>query len=332
MSDDRPLAAVRQLFGPGLLVVLVVVVAIVGPLGYAMTGDVGLTWVVPGAILWTLLFAYVAARTGKSHLGWGLAGGLICGTVWALGEIVAHQLLARSLGLWTTLLIVALCAGLGAGALVGASFGRANSADGERNHRIVAQVLGAGFGFSTGVFFVASDLLMTFWLKLAFILVGSLAGFATAVLGRHLGLAFRPSVLFFDQLWPYLREMGIPLAAFAVGYFCLTLAFAGFYGTAWRLDPKSIQGLPPSPQFWDFVYFSLMTASTANTDIRAVSRAAQVLTSIEVILGMGWLIVVFGALSAHLAPRLEAIASKLHSTQKPDDARGHADEQAKAAS
>jgi len=111
--------------------------------------------------------------------------------------------------------------------------------------------------------------------------------------------------------------MCIPLAAFGVGYFCLAVAFGGFYGALWRSNPSAFDGLPPVPEFWDFVYFSLMTASTANTAIVAKSHGAQMLVSVEVILGLGWLIVVFGALSAHLAPRLEAIATALHAS-KPE--------------
>jgi hypothetical protein len=211
--------------------------------------------------------------------------------------------------------MVALAAGLGGGALVGASLGRADSVQAEKNLRFAALMLGLGLGFSAGLFFARAEQYSGVWLKLAFLLAGSLVGLAAGLPGRSLGLRFRPSVVFFDQLWPYLKEMAIPLAAFSVGYFCLTLVFAGLYGTVWRLDKEAFSGLPSSPQFWDFVYFSLMTASTANTGVSAVSRAAQGLTAVEVILGMGWLIVVFGALSAHLAPRLEAIAAALHTAR-----------------
>lgn len=318
MSDTASLLALRQLLSRELFVVLAVVVALVGPLGYAMTGQIGLWWAIPGAVIWTLLFAYVGARTGKSPLAWGLAGGLICGTVWALGEVIATELILRRLGTWTTLWIVGLAAGLGGGALVGATFGRALSSRTESNLRVAALALGAGLGFSAGLFFAKAEEHATLWLKLLFLLAGTLAGLAAALAGRGLGLRFRPSVIFFDQLWPYLNEMAIPLAAFAVGYFCLTLAFAGLYGAIWRLDAAAFRGLPQGPQFWDFVYFSLMTASTANTEVSAVSRSAQALVAVEVILGLGWLIVVFGALSAHLAPRLETIAATLHSRKGPE--------------
>jgi hypothetical protein len=326
--SDSALRALRQLLSGRLLLVLVVVVCLVGPLGYAMTGMIGLLWVVPGAILWTLLFAYAAARTGRPPFAWGLAGGLICGTVWAMGELVAHELVYRRLGLWTTLVIVALAAGLGGGALVGATFGRGRSPNAERNLGLAASALGAGLGFSVGVYFAAAEREAGGLLKFEFFAVGVLVGLSTAWGGRSLGQRFRPAVLFFDQLAPYLREMAMPLAAFAGGYFCLTVAFAGLYGTAWRINPRSFEGLPQAPGFWDFVFFSLMTASTANTSVSAASPGTQALVAVEVVLGMGWLIVVFGALSAHLAPRLEAIAARVHShgqSESPGSQDGAAD-------
>lgn len=316
--NEAVLHTLRRLLAFRLLLVIAVVVCLVGPLGYAMTGSIGLGWVVPGAILWTLLFAFAAARTGHPPYAWGLAGGLVCGTVWAMGELVAHQLIYRNLGLWRTLVIVALAAGLGGGALVGAAFGRGRSSEAERNLGLAALALGAGLGFSSGLFFAAAESGAGPLLKLAFLVVGALTGLSTAWAGRALGRGFRPAVLFFDQLAPYLREMALPLAAFAVGYFCLTVAFAGLYGTAWRINPRSFEGLPQSPGFWDFVFFSLMTASTANTSVSATSPGTQALVAVEVILGMGWLIVVFGALSAHLAPRLEAIAARVHSHGQPE--------------
>jgi hypothetical protein len=99
-----------------------------------------------------------------------------------------------------------------------------------------------------------------------------------------------------------------PLAAFAAGFLALTVVFAGFYGTLWRLDQGSFRNLSADAQIWDFAEFSLMTAASGNTPVVPTSGLARLLSSVEVILGAGWLIVVFGALSVHLAPRLEQIA------------------------
>jgi hypothetical protein len=309
---ESPLKTFRSLLNLRFLATVAVVVAVVAPLGVAMTGRFGLGWVTSGAIIWTVLFGYAASRTGRSQVAWGLAGGLICSTIWAQGEIIGDKLVFLGLGTWTTLAVLSISAGLGGGALVGSTFGEGASLQSERNLKVAALLMGAGLGFSGGLVVSVVNDSPSLMLKAAFLLIGALVGCATAIPGRALGLWFRPAVLFFDQLWPYLREMGIPLAAFAVGYFCLTVAFGGFYGALWHSNPRAFDGLPPVPRFWDFVYFSLLTASTANTVIVARSQGAQLLVAIEVILGLGWLIVVFGALSAHLAPRLEAIAKALH--------------------
>ena len=317
---ESPLKALGSLLNLRFLATVAVVVAFVAPLGVAMTGRLGLGWVLSGAIIWTVLFGYAASRVGRSQVAWGLAGGLICSTIWAQGEIIGTKLLLEfGLGTWATLAFLSISAGLGGGALVGSTFGEGSSLKSEGNLKLAALLMGSGLGFSGGLVVSVAYDPPDLSLKGAFLLAGALVGCGTAMPGRALGLWFRPAVLFFDQLWPYLREMGIPLAAFAVGYLCLTFAFGGFYGALRRSNPSAFDGLPPAPQFWDFVYFSLMTASTANTVIVARSQGAQVLVAIEVILGLGWLIVVFGALSAHLAPRLEAIAKVLHVRADPGE-------------
>lgn len=295
-----------------LSLALLLVLAVVAPLGYAMTGVTGLTWVVPGAAIWTSLFAFAAVRSGKPVFVWALIGGLICGTIWGLGEVFAHHLITSGVGVSVSLPVAVLSAGLGAGALIGAALGRGQDRSDDLRLSAAAALLGAGLGAAAAAYFATNATTQSIGAA-AVVGLGLIGGLAMAVPGRALGLRFRPAVLFFEDLWPYLREMAIPLAAFAVGYLCLAVAFAGFYGTVWRLDHSAFLGLPAQPGFWDFVFFSLMTASSANTPVSAVSSAAQLLVALEVTLGLGWLIVVFGALSAHLAPRLSQIAEALHS-------------------
>jgi hypothetical protein len=82
-----------------------------------------------------------------------------------------------------------------------------------------------------------------------------------------------------------------------------------------RLDPAgAFRNLPSGPTIWDFAEFSLMTATTGNTSVEALSAPTRALKGLEVIPGTGWLIVVFGALSVHLAPRLEQVAARRHAT------------------
>lgn len=296
-----------------LPVAFLVVLAVVAPLGFAMTGVTGLTWVVPGAVIWTSLFAFAAARAGRSVFAWALAGGLICGTIWALGEVFAHHIISSGIPLSIAVPVAVLCAGLGGGGLIGVTLGPGQGRSDDVRLSLAAALLGAGLGAAAGVYFATSPSPSAHSPAAApLVAAGMLGGLIAALPGRAVGLRFRPAVLFFEDLWPYLSEMAVPLAAFGVGYACLTVAFAGFYGTVWRLDRSAFEGLPVHTGFWDFVFFSLMTASSANTSVSAVSGAAQVLVALEVTLGLGWLIVVFGALSAHLAPRLSQIAEGLH--------------------
>lgn len=291
---------------------LAVVLAVVAPLGYAMTGITGLAWVVPGAVIWTSLFAFAAVRSGRSVFTWALVGGTMCGTIWALGEVLAHHLIRSGVGVSVSVPVAVLSAGLGGGALIGATLGRGEDRSDDLRLSFAAALLGAGLGAAAGLYFATNDGSRAIGVTVL-IVVGLVGGLTMAIPGRSIGLRFRPAVLFFEDLWPYLREMAVPLAAFAAGYLCLAVAFAGFYGTVWRLDPDAFAGLPAQPGFWDFVFFSLMTASSANTPVSAISSVAQVLVALEVTIGLGWLIVVFGALSAHLAPRLSQIAEALHS-------------------
>jgi hypothetical protein len=293
---------------------MILVIVVLAPLGYAMTGTTGLYWAVSGAVIWTFLFGYGAARAGNSPSAWGLAGGLICGTIWAFGEVISTDLLYGGLDKWMLFWIVAPFAGLAGGSLVGAALGPGDSPQATRNLWVAACLLGTGVGLSAGIFMAIALPTSTVASKVMWILLGGIVGLVMALPGRYLGLWFRPAVVFFDDLWPYLREMATPLAAFSVGYFCLTVVFAGLYGSIWRVDPTgSFSGLPAYPTFWDFAYYSVMTACTADTGVLATSPISKALVSLEVVLGLGWLIVVFGALSAHLAPRLEVIAKGSHS-------------------
>lgn len=233
---QAPMLALRRLLTPAFLATVIVVVAVIAPLGIAMTGHI--EWVTAGALVWTVLFGYSAARRGRSPVAWAITGGVICGIVWALAEIVGHALLMRGLGTWTNFAVVAVAAGLGGGALIGTALGPSSSDDHERRLRLAALLLGGGLGLSAGIALFMSRADASLGPRLLFLILGVAVGLSTAIPGRALGLWFRPAVLFFEQLWPYLREMALPLAAFSVGFFSLTLGFAGLYGTVWHFNPQ----------------------------------------------------------------------------------------------
>ena len=74
---ESPLKAFVSLFNLRFVATVAIVVALVAPLGVAMTGRFGLGWVISGAVIRTVLFGYAASRTGRSQVAWGLAGGLM---------------------------------------------------------------------------------------------------------------------------------------------------------------------------------------------------------------------------------------------------------------
>jgi hypothetical protein len=290
------------------------VMAVVGPLGYAIDGPAGLFWTAPGAAVWCLVFALTAVWLRRSVLGWGLAGGLICGAAWSFGYVVGEDIAVRAYRSYTFgwAAVFGLCGGLGAGAIAGAATAVVPDPSFRRIVRIGAWTAAICWGgLAAGAYPIRVDI-GTPSHGVAWGLVGVLAGVLAMPLGLSVGKRLSPVVVFFEELGPYLAEMARPLAAFAAGFLTLTTVFAGLYGTLWRLNPAgSFRNLPTSPTIWDFAEFSLMTATTGSTPILAASGPVRFLAGLEIILGTGWLIVVFGALSVHLAPRLEQIASRL---------------------
>lgn len=299
-----------------VLLAQLLVMAVVGPMGFAMAGRQGLSWTTSGAAVWTLLFALAAIWLRRSVLGWSVAGGLICGAAWSFGYLIAEYLTALTYSgydyRWAGLF--GAFGGLGAGLMGGAADSAVHEPAFRRAIRLGAWAAAVSWGglcggaapFMTAGIGTAPQ--ASLWGAVAI-----LCALPTMPLGWRIGALLSPIVVFFEELGPYLAEMTRPLGAFAAGFLTLTVVFAGLYGTFWRLDGSgSFHNLPASPNIWDFAEFSLMTATTGNTAIEPASGPTRLLSGLEVVLGTGWLIVVFGALSVHLAPRLEEIATRLH--------------------
>lgn len=92
--------------------------------------------------------------------------------------------------------------------------------------------------------------------------------------------------------------------AFAVGYLFIGILFAIFYACDWRFSGGNTLKLPDehSPAiFFDFVYFSFVTIATVGYgDILPLSKVSRILVIAEVIIGIGWITVVFAAITAYL--------------------------------
>ncbi len=303
----------------------VLVMSVVGPMGFAMAGRQGLSWTASGAAVWTLLFALAAIWLRRSILGWGVAGGLICGAAWSFGYLIADYLTTLTYGgydyRWAG--VFGAFGGLGGGLMGGAAYSAVHDSAFRRVARLggwAAAIAWGGLSGGAGPFLTAGV-----GTPLDALLWGTFAVFCALPAmpaGWAVGSRLSPIVVFFEELGPYLAEMTRPLSAFAAGFLTLTVVFAGLYGTLWRLDSQgSFTNLPPEPNIWDFAEFSLMTATTGNTAMVPASGSTRFLAGLEVVLGTGWLIVVFGALSVHLAPRLEEIAERLHSRPMAGRAR-----------
>ena len=137
-------------------------------------------------------------------------------------------------------------------------------------------------------------------------------------LGKSLGTRTRrvvsPILKLYTRVWPYLREMLRPVAGFFFGYVVIALLFAGFFSSLFHTG-GGFTGLPQDPSFWDFIYLSIVTLTSlgyglGHGDIEATSLAAKALISLEVILGIGWLVVLFAAVIAYLEPRFSEIRAE----------------------
>lgn len=294
-----------------MVLVLVFVAAVVGPIGYAMEGLPSMFWALGGAFGWVMIFALAAKTSGAKMHAWALVGGWLCGTAWALGWLVARgaEVFVSSEGgtvQWGNIpaLGVGFFGGLGGGLLSGVAFGK----KGLR--------YGLALGLTWGV--LAGTSPYPFLPDTPSALVGagwSALGFAGALLGLPFGLwlgrKIRPIVFVFDELRPYLSEMAVPFAGFVSGYIALVLLFAGLIGSLWRMDAgAAFTGFASGPTFFDFVHFSVAAATGGPTGVQATSLSAKAVTSIEAILAQGWMIAVFAAVGAHLAPRFTTIAEQ----------------------
>jgi hypothetical protein len=294
-----------------VVLVLLFVVAVVAPIGYAMEGLPSMFWALGGAIAWVLIFALAAKRHSAAMHAWALVGGWLCGTAWALSWLIARgvELIVSTEGgtvQWGNLpaLGVGFFGGLGGGLLSGVAFGQ----NGIRYGLALGLTWGVIAGTSAYPFLPEPpSIFVAFgWSALGFI--GAAFGLP---LGLWLGRRVRPIVFVFDELRPYLNEMAVPFAGFVSGYVALVLLFTGLIGSLWRMDPDgAFTGFSTAPQFFDFVHFSVAAATGGPTSVQAVSLPAKAVISIEAILAQGWMIAVFAAVGAHLAPRFTSIAER----------------------
>ena len=128
--------------------------------------------------------------------------------------------------------------------------------------------------------------------------------------GRAIAVWMQPRLRVYVQLADYLRVMWVPIGGFAIGYLIIIILFAGFYGTLERFIPSSFTG-GNDTGIVDWVAFSFFRALTRDyTAIVPVSPAAWALVGAQMILSVGWALVVFAAVMSSIQPQLERIARR----------------------
>jgi voltage-gated potassium channel len=94
--------------------------------------------------------------------------------------------------------------------------------------------------------------------------------------------------------------MAVPLGTFVCGYIAIIIIFTGFYGALNQIAPGAFKGFSDDANFLEILYFSIVTATTVGYgDISPASGAARCLVGLQAILCLGWVVVVFVALTAH---------------------------------
>lgn len=309
----------RRLIATALAYILVG--GVVGSVGYAIDEWQGMAWALGGAVAWSTAFALGAHETGRAVRNWSLAGGLACGIAWALAWPIVLELdvyrAAHSLVMtpgWA--FVLGVPAGVGGGLLGGIALAKRGAA--------LAFVVGAPLGLLAGVSLVEASLPFA-GPRFAAPVLGVVGALLGVPIGLRIGRWSRPALFVFEELWPYLREMTVPFAGFVAGYLVLVIAFAGCYGTLWRMSlGGAFSGLPENPDFLDFMYASIGIATGTGNDLAPRNPMAKVAVSTEAVFAQGWLIAVFAAVGAHLSPRFSRLAGRgpSHDAAFKDDDSG----------
>ena len=131
---------------------------------------------------------------------------------------------------------------------------------------------------------------------------------AVFLLARAGAVWLQPRLQVYQQLTEYLRVMWIPIGGFAVGYVAIIIVFAGFGGMLARFSPEAFAGAGDAG-IGEWIAFAFFRALAQDyPGIVPVSAPAWLLVGVQVILAVGWALVVFAAVMSSIQPRLERIA------------------------
>ena len=134
------------------------------------------------------------------------------------------------------------------------------------------------------------------------------------MIGISIGKFLKPKIALYKQFIPYLSVMKDAVIAFAIGYLLIGIFFAVLYACDWRFNNGNTLKLPENQitvSFLDFLYFSFITIATLGYgDLLPVSAVSRILVIVELIIGIGWITVVFAAITAYLQKPFSEIILK----------------------
>lgn len=266
-------------------------ILIVAPLSYAQGKWVGVAFGVGVGFLNGL----GRKRNFVQGVSVGLVAGLTTGLAFSFTESILLGLLASfTTGIATTI---------------------SKESEIDRRRFLIAAIVGLLMGFAMGLGLIYSKGVRG---ALPFIFVLAVTSGVGLPLGAVLGYWLRPRLLLFADVWLYLREMGAYLISFVVGYFTLALLFASWFWSLWKLNPsESFNNLSSTPTFGEFFYFSVVTLATLGYgDITPKSAIARGLVVSEIVLGIGWITVIFAVVMSHLQPKFAEIAKRRSGERK----------------
>lgn len=134
---------------------------------------------------------------------------------------------------------------------------------------------------------------------------------AVFLCARAVAVWLHPRLLVYSQLAAYLRVMWVPIGSFAIGYLAIIVFFAGFYGMLAHFSPGAFTGVAEDAGIMAWVSFAFFTGVGRDfTSIVPVSAGARALVGAQLIPSIGWALVVFAAVMAHIQPQLERIARR----------------------
>jgi hypothetical protein len=130
-------------------------------------------------------------------------------------------------------------------------------------------------------------------------------------LGGAVARWLKPRLAVYDELVDYLRVMYVPIGAFSIGSAVIVLLFAGIYGSLFKLSPGNFEAMAQAPAAMDWIFFAIYTSAAADfSPIAPASGLAHLMVATQVLIGIGWAVVMFAAVMTLVQPTLTRVAER----------------------